>query len=209
MAAGLKHEFSSLDYKPNPSKGWSIVLDVKAGTKTFLPNTILLSYESDQIHVAQQYDSLNQNKEQAVYSIAASWYLQIKSRHVLKLAVTANGLLSAGKILDNELFRVGGFRTLRGFDEDFYKSLHTAIQTVEYRFLLDRNSFLNVFSDFAFLKQPVTDGYEWNWYEGFGLGIQFQTKVGAFILQYAIGTNKAEAVNIGKGKIHFGYSTLF
>lgn len=209
VAAGMKHEFNSLDYKINPSSGWLVNIDVKAGKKTFLPNPILASYESDFIHVKQQYDSLNQNKEQAVYYISASWYWQLKSRHILKFAGTTNGLLSAGKILDNELIRIGGYKTLRGFDEDFFKCLHVAIQTIEYRFLLDRNSFLNVFSDFAFLKQPIDQEFKWNWYEGFGIGIQFQTKIGAFSLQYAIGISKVESVNFGKGKIHFGYSTLF
>ncbi len=209
LAAGLRHEFNNVDYKPNPSRGWSVLIDVKAGTKTFKENTILLSYESDQVHVQQQYDSLNQNNEQAVYAVQASKYFNLKTRHVLKIALSANGLLTSGKILDNELIRVGGYKSLRGFDEDFYKCTHAMIQTVEYRFLLDRNSFLNVFSDFAYLKQAGEQNYEWNWYEGFGLGIQFQTKVGAFSLQYAMGASKLQSVDFGKGKIHFGYSTLF
>ncbi len=209
VAAGLKHEFNNLDYRPNPSRGWSVLIDVKAGTKTFKENSILLSYESDQINVQQQYDSLNQNTEQAVYALIASKYFNFKTRHVIKLAISANGILTSGKIADNELIKIGGYKNLRGFDEDFYKCTHSTIQTIEYRFLLDRNSFLNVFSDFAYLNQPINETYEWNWYEGFGLGIQFQTKVGAFSLQYAIGASKAQSVDFGKGKIHFGYSTLF
>ncbi len=209
LAAGLRHIFNDLDYRPNPSTGWAVLLDVKVGTKTFKTNTVLLSYESDRIHVQQQYDSLNLNKEQAIYLLSASRYIHFNSRHVIKLALLSNGILGSGKILDNELIRIGGYKNLRGFDEDFYKCQHAIIPTLEYRFLLDRNSFLNVFSDFAYLNQPLDQQNIWNWYEGFGLGIQFQTKVGAFSLQYAMGASKTQSVDFGKGKIHFGYSTLF
>ncbi len=208
-ALGLRHQFNNLDYTPNPSRGFHLLLDVKAGKKMFNANSVLLSYDSDQFNVTQQYDSLNQIQDLAIYSMNLAWYTSLKSRHVLKFSLLTRGLLGSAKILDNELIRIGGYKNLRGFDEDFLKCKQAFIQTIEYRFLLDRNSFINVFSDFAYLNQSLSDDIVWNWYEGIGFGIQFQTKIGAFALQYALGANKQESIDIGKGKVHFGYNTLF
>jgi outer membrane protein assembly factor BamA len=208
-AFGIRHEYNSLDYRPNPTKGMNLLMDIKAGKKEFRANSILLSYDSEHTKVVQQYDSLNKNQDLAIYSMQLAWYKSLKPRHILKIGLTTKGLLGSAKRLDNELIRIGGYKNLRGFDEDFFKCNHVAIQTLEYRFLLDRNSYLNVFSDFALLNQSQLDDFVWNWYEGFGLGIQFQTKAGAFSLQYALGTSKLESIDLGNGKIHFGYNTLF
>ncbi|MFZ1257199.1 MAG: hypothetical protein WAR77_12645 [Saprospiraceae bacterium] len=209
LTAGLNYKFNNLEYPVNPRKGILMLLDLKVGRKEFLANNVLLSYESNDLHVQSQFDSLNQNQEQAVYNLEGSLFVPLAQRHIVLFKFSTTGILSAGKILENELIRVGGYKNLRGFDEDFYRCSNAFIQTVEYRFLLDRNSFVNIFSDFAYLKQPKDELFKWNWYEGIGIGIQFQTKVGAFSLQYAIGANKSEAFNFGNGKVHFGYSSLF
>ena len=98
---------------------------------------------------------------------------------------------------------------MRGFDEDFFKCSDNLIQTFEYRFFLDRTSYLNVFSDFAYLNQSIGNSFDWTFNAGMGLGIQFQTKIGNFSLQYALGQSKDQNFDFAKGKIHFGYTNFF
>ncbi len=208
-AWGLHYDYNSLDQYQIPRKGVLLQLSAEYGKKEFLENNTLLSFDSEQRMVRTQYDSLNLNTGQARFALKCEAYTSLARRSVLKWAFASEAIWSASSIVENELFRMGGASNLRGFDEDFYRCSQYGLFSLEYRFLLDPYSFLNVFNDFAYLKQPVASVTEWNYYNGFGLGIQFQTKVGAFKLQYALGTSKSESIQISKGKIHFGYTQLF
>ena len=44
-------------------------------------------------------------------------------------------------MFQNELFRIGGLKTLRGFDEESIFASVYSIFTLEYRFILEQNSY--------------------------------------------------------------------
>ncbi|MEI2694507.1 MAG: BamA/TamA family outer membrane protein [Saprospiraceae bacterium] len=209
LSGGFSYHWTSLDNINLPIKGFQFRVNLQYGKKKIKESSILLAYNSDALNVKQQYDSLNINQDQALIQLNLDYYLKLSRRHTFKLSTNLQSILASGSLVSNELFRIGGFKDLRGFDEDFFKSSDDLIQTLEYRFFLDRASFINLFVDMAYLNQSIGTAFEWTYNMGFGTGIQFQTKIGNFSLQYALGQSKDQTLSFSNGKIHFGYTNFF
>lgn len=208
-AYSLLYSYNSLDYPFNPQRGIKLETEIQYGVKSYPRNSTLLSFDSDSIPVILMYDSLDQNKDQLLFSLLAEYYQPVFSRSVFRFLVEYNSFFGKSRILRNEMFRLGGFKRLRGFDDDFLYSSAFTLGTLEYRFLLDKDSYLNLFYDAGYLRQEELNEINWNFYAGLGAGIQFQTKIGLFSLSYAIGKSKFQKFELGNGKIHFGYTALF
>jgi hemolysin activation/secretion protein len=119
------------------------------------------------------------------------------------------GILSGKNIFDNEAFRIGGFKTLRGFDEQSIITNAFSVQTIEFRYLIEQNSFINLFVDQAYISQTFVNLSENDFPLGIGAGITFQTKVGIASLNYALGKARNNPLNLQNGKIHFGIISYF
>jgi len=83
------------------------------------------------------------------------------------------------------------------------------LATLEYRFLLDQNSYFNIFGDVAYTESKTNREYRNDFPYGFGAGIAFATKAGIFSLTYALGSQQGTGINFRAAKIHFGYVNLF
>ena len=100
-------------------------------------------------------------------------------------------------------------RTLRGFDEESINASLFGIATFEYRFLLERNSNLYLFGDYAYYERNVLNAHFSDRPIGFGAGIRFQTKPGIFSINYALGSQQGNPVLLKSAKIHFGFVNYF
>lgn len=206
---GFRLRHRNLDHTTIPTKGIYISAALHYGKKKFEPNPQLLAYDSEAVKLRQQYDSLNLNNRQAKFELHLESYSKFARRNVFKLALKSEGYLGGSFIPENEKYRLGGSQNLRGFDEDFYFTSIYALGSLEYRFLLDRQSFLSLFNDVGVLQMGTSDSKKWNVFHGLGMGIHFTTPIGLFSLQYAVGQGPGLSFDLGKGKIHFGYSVLF
>ena len=56
------------------------------------------------------------------------------------LVANKTGYLESPGVFENELYRIGGLKTLRGFDEDSIFASFYTIGPLETRYLLERNS---------------------------------------------------------------------
>ena len=116
-------------------------------------------------------------------------------------------LLETEAILFNELYRIGGINDIRGFDEQSLFSSAYVIGTLEYRYHLDKNSFLRMFYDWAYLENKLTNiGVNAS---GIGAGMQVQTNAGMLQLSYALGKIDNNLFSFQNGKIHFGIINYF
>src|SRR6185369_14938434 len=79
--------------------------------------------------------------------LSFDYCIPLTSRHVIDLGVKGAYLYSPD-IFTNELYRFGGLKTLRGFDEESILASAYIIGKAEYRYLLEQNSYL-----FAFFNQ--------------------------------------------------------
>src|SRR5690606_1231846 len=104
----------------------------------------------------------------------------------LKTALSA-GLIQSPRIFQNELFRIGGYKILRGFDEESIYANQYAVFTAEYRYLVGINSYFFGFSDVGFTKTNYNAIRYSNSFVSGGIGLAFETKFGLLNLSYALG----------------------
>lgn len=189
----------NLDYTLNPRKGYRIDFNGSLGNKRIKKNP-----EID--------ESLYQNLELKtnIYNteLNTDFYIPITKRSVIKLA-SKNGYTFNENLFDNELLRIGGLLTLRGFDEEsIFASLYT-IETIEYRFILEQNSYLFAFFDGAYYESDTYDDFVSDRPYGFGAGMSFETKAGIFSISYAVGKQFDNPILFRSAKIHFGFVNFF
>jgi hemolysin activation/secretion protein len=134
-------------------------------------------------------------------------FIPLNPRNVIRLANTSE-FYYAPEIFQNEVFRFGGQSTLRGFNEEELYGTYRSVFTLEYRFLLDKNSHL-----FGFFDQGIYENNSVKYYRdhpfGFGAGISFGTNLGIFSVSYALGKQLSNPILLSNGKVHFGYISYF
>jgi len=188
---GLSYARQSLDYLPNPSTGHRIVVTGSAGSRSFrasdtsdVVNSLILKGEVD-----------------------AELFIPVAKRHVVRVA-NHTEFYNTEEIFQNELFRFGGLTSQRGFNEDELIASTLTTTTLEYRFLLDRNSHVFAFYDQTWYENN-SDSYLNDQPFGFGVGFSFSTNLGVFSISYALGKQLDNQVLLSNSKVHFGYIAYF
>jgi outer membrane protein assembly factor BamA len=190
-AYGISFLRRQLDYLPNPSKGIGLQLEVAIGSRKSQPNDTTNWVKATTYKAAMQFD----------------WFIPLTRRNVIRIA-NKTDFYYATQIFQNEVFRFGGQNSLRGFNEEELYATVRSVLSIEYRFLLDRNSHVFAFFDQGFYENSATSYYHDNPY-GFGLGFSFGTNLGIFSISYALGKQFDNPILMRNGKIHFGYIAYF
>ena len=98
---------------------------------------------------------------------------------------------------------------MRGYRENQFLGSAVAWGGVEYRYLLNRFSFLSGFLDLGYVARPADDRLmipeSRNTLIGYGIGFQFDTSLGLLGVSYALGRGDT----FSTGKIHFGLINTF
>lgn len=196
---GIATQIERLDYRINPRKGIAIKGDVSLGNKSV--------FVTPQDTVGA-LDSNATNLLQIQFTTQAETYIQLLKRFTIKLGAHG-GWIYNQQIFRNELFRLGGLKTLRGFDDESLYTSAYALGTIEIRFLLDENSYANLFSDAGWYERKIRDDVFQSYVVGFGGGITFNTKIGMFSVNYALGTQQDVPIDFRRSKIHLGYINYF
>jgi outer membrane protein assembly factor BamA len=196
---GLNFRNERLDYRLNPRKGYILELTGGISTRTIEKNTKLTS---------SLYDSLELNTVQYRGEYRADAYFPLSGRSIIDIG-SIGGFLIGDQLFQNELFRYGGLRTLRGFDEESILATSFYMGKLEYRYLLEQNSFLFLFFNAAWYENHSRDVHLSDTPFGFGAGINFETKLGIFSLNYALGKQFDNPIFLRSGKIHFGIVNYF
>ena len=118
--------------------------------------------------------------------------------------ISAGIVVSKDPIYENETFRIGGSRRLRGFDEESILSTWFNVLTLEWRFLFGQNSYAYLFGDFCYTQRNTVGSFQEDFPIGFGGGVALETKVGVFGLSYALGTQQGNPISFNNSKVHFG-----
>lgn len=196
------------NYALNPSKGWTGILSGSVLDRKIVKNNDIIEYSNSNINYEGLYEEANQEKQQYRISAHVSQYISLYKKMVGKIAY--NGSYISGKqLFQNELFQIGGFKLMRGFDEQSIFSNHYHIVTAEIRLLLDRHSFLYVFSDNAFVHAQFRQHNRINYPISLGLGLSLENKSGIFNIAVAVGKNSGEVFQFRQTRVHFGYAALF
>ncbi|PIB37285.1 hypothetical protein BFP72_18650 [Reichenbachiella sp. 5M10] len=188
---GLAGQFWKLDNRRRPKQGVALSVTSQVGYKRI-----------DQDSVSQA--------EATQYSLTSklALYQKVRKRSVLYAGLSA-GWLESDWLYLNDLYRLGGLRSIRGFNEnDFYAS-HYAYTNLEWRFYLEDQSYLVAFYDQGFLGYDIVNGSYSDRPSGVGVGMQFNTAGGDFLILYGLGKRQNQSFSFDSSKIHFGYTALF
>lgn len=208
-ALGFDVNIEKLDYRYNPRKGLSFKVKSAVGQKEIKRNNIILNLKNETTDFSNAYDSLITTGVQLELKSNIDYYFPLGYRSTLKTGIASAILISEQQFFDNELFRIGGNRNLRGFDEESIFTSAYHIFTLEYRLILSQNSFLSTFLDYGYVKSNQEGEDDWINPMGLGAGLNFETGAGIFGVSTAVGKTEDEPFNFRSAKIHFGFISLF
>jgi len=196
---GLGLMLMDLDYRLNPRRGYAVDVAGSAGIRIIDRNVALPE---------ALYDSIDLRTTQYRLHCIADAYLPLGGRGVFNPGVSG-AWMQADNIFSNELYRFGGLKSLRGFDEQSLGASAYLIGKAEFRFILEQNSYLLAFYNRAWYqdKSRVPE-FEDSPY-GFGVGITFDSKLGIFSFTYALGSQQGNPVEFRSAKVHFGVINYF
>ena len=189
---GFLIDHNQLNKSINPTNGWRIHSSLLTGNKQTLLTT------SDELVRTPNY-KLNFHYQQH-FRI----HKKITIKEQLKLNTTVNE-----QLFENELERIGGYNSIRGFDEESIWVSSFGISNTEIHFLLDNESSVFIFSDWAWTETKLTQGYENRWIKSIGLGTTVGFNNGLLNLVYGLGSSFGEPTLLRTGKIHIGFTSFF
>ena len=189
---GFLIDQNQLNNRINPTNGWRIHSSLLAGNKQTLLTT------SDELVSTPNY------KLKLHYQHHFRVHKKIIIKEQVKLNTTVNE-----QLFENELERIGGYNSIRGFDEESIWVSSFGISNTEIHFLLDNESSVFIFSDWAWTETKLTQGYENRWIKSIGLGTTVGFNNGLLNLVYGLGSSFGEPTLLRTGKIHIGFTSFF
>lgn len=147
-----------------------------------------------------------QNTSQSKFNLKTSylWSLNFKNHIFIQ---NQSAIINSDDYLNNELFRIGGINTIRGFNEESIFTSAYSIMNFEYRFKPNISSYLYSIMDFAYLENQnlKTNAKIYS----LGLGYSFLTKMGMLNLSYAVGKFEDKPFIFNESKIHIKIISFF
>lgn len=205
---GVDYWINKTDYRFNPRKGSELNIVTSAGTRKVRKNNMISKLSSPDFSYESLYDSTELSSYQFRVKIQGAHYIPLTRQSTIKTAMNI-GWFQTPDIYRNELFQIGGYKLLRGFDEESIYASQYGVATVEYRYLLGLNSFLFTFADIGYSQNKSVGQNLKNNYIGAGLGMAFEAKTGMFNISYAVGKRDDVKFNLRQSKIHLGYVNYF
>ncbi len=150
----------------------------------------------------------NRNEEkQHIISNYLKVYIPINTKKSLTIQNTSK-LLFSKNYIDNELFRIGGNHSIRGFDEASIITDKYTYVSIDYNYLINDESFVTLLSDFAITENKMNPNKITSYYT-FGLGYTTKTPLGFLGIQYAIGNDSTNSFSFTNSKLHIRFSQVF
>jgi len=195
---GLNLVWDGVDNRLLPREGWLSEFEVGVGNKKLLQNTGL---------PPSAYEGLDMNSIQYYLTYSLARYLIFSSGLGASLRVRAGEMANENLFL-NDLFRLGGLRSVRGFNENFFFAKRYVYANFEPRFYFDNYSYFLLFFDVAGMQGNTTPEAV-DYPISFGAGLSLETGEGAFNFIYALGKSSTQQLGLNFSKIHFGYTGRF
>jgi len=208
ISLALQYEFNNTNYRFNPRSGNELQLVTSFGSKHVQKSTDVLNIKDPTFNYASLYDTIKANSYQAKLRLSAAHYLPVGKQSTFKTAANV-GWYQSPNYFQNELFQIGGYKLLRGFDEESIYTNRFAVGSVEYHYLLGQNSYLFAFTDGGWAKYETILTSFSHTYIGLGFGLAFETKTGVFNISFAEGKRDDTSFDFRQSKIHLGFVSVF
>lgn len=200
-----------LDFDLNPRKGYTITLDGSFSQRRVRPNDLIINLTDldPGFDYASLYDTLTDPSTRIALEAAVQYFIPWGTRSTMRLAVDAGALKSGDLLFTNEMFRLGGYARLRGFDEESILAQYYSIFSAEYRLIIGGASYISMFGDYAWIKSEDVDLPVEDRPFGFGIGLNLETTAGIFGMRAAVGSQRGNPINFDNARMHFGYVNRF
>ena len=196
---GAGYTWNNLDNYFYPSRGFNLSVDGSAGNKRILKNPFLEQTLYDGVDITSVQFSIKGH---------VANYFKLSPRSVL-LARLEGGKVMNPYLFRNDLFRVGGLTSLRGFNENFFFASGYGIATAEYRFFMEATSYIFLFYDQGYVDISIYSKSKPDFPSGTGVGVSFSTNSGIFSLVYSLSQSDERKFALNFSKIHFGFTSRF
>ncbi len=180
----IGYQSKHLDYIFNPANGYEINAIIGKGIRN-------LAEKKSSIYKA---------------NINITYFKSIYKKLVLKLISQHQSIFSNSTINQNEMLKFGGYKSMRGFDEEQFFAEKTLRTALEIRFLYEKKSAAYLFYDSGFMFQK---SQKTQFLQGMGMGVELSTKAGKFNFSYAIGKEQGKKLQLLDTKIHISFINKF
>lgn len=199
-------DFSRAVYTVKASRGLLSVLSslredifweasLSAGKKTIERNLSLPDSYYDTLQIVSNFYRI---QSQVAYQI--KMFKRQSIYHHLSVASLNND-----ELLTNELYRLGGLASIRGFNEKSIFAKQYLLSRMEFRSFFEERSYAYVFYDqLLYSNQSLSDNSV-----GLGVGFALATSAGQFSFALAVGESKNQSLSASTMKAHFGYISRF
>lgn len=196
---GLELHTERLDYRFNPRKGFRLHLKASTGIRNIRQNSAInpVLYEGIKLRTLQWSGTVD-----------FDYFIPLAARSVFVPGILAYAI-TGENLFENELYRIGGINSLRGFDDESIFASVFAMLNLEYRYLLEENSFFSLFWNGAYYENTAFNKNIFSLPFGIGVGLSFETKAGIFNINYALGKQFDNPLQFRNARVHFGITNLF
>jgi translocation and assembly module TamA len=197
---GIGYNWNNLNDIFYPHQGWTISIQGTVGNKRIrTSNTV-----NEGI-----YKDLRVHSIQFSFNTGVERYFKTSRNGVLLARLNAGSLFNSNNIFLNDLYRIGGLKTLRGFNENNFFASRYSVATLEYRLYTDETSYLLLFYDQGYVYNQLDPLNKEDLPLGFGTGLSFSTPAGVFNFVYSLGASSSQKLSFNLSKIHFGLVSRF
>ena len=195
---GLNMRLGNLDDVVWPRRGWLADVEVGMGNKRLLRNISLpdLVYHNTRLKSFQYY-----------LNLASECHIFVNESFGAFIRGSA-GEVENENLLLNDLYRLGGLKSIRGFNENFFFANRYVYVNFEPRYYFDDYSYFLLFLDMGRIWNEVGTRSQ-DWPRSSGMGARLDTEGGIFNFIVAWGRSNGQAVGLTTPNIHFGYTGKF
>ncbi|MAD96604.1 MAG: hypothetical protein CMB99_04675 [Flavobacteriaceae bacterium] len=144
------------------------------------------------------------SSSQIKFTFDASYLWELNPRNFISLK-NSTGFLNSDAFFDNELFRIGGINSIRGFNDQSIFTDRFTIMNLEYRFLTNNSSYFFTITDYANARVNLNG----ETFMGLGLGYFFTVKNSQFNLGAALGKTSNQNFNFSDTQLLISWKNFF
>jgi len=191
---GLGYEFCNFDNITLPTKGLLVKTNLNTGSRTIKQSPSSNLLEGDLF--TEVYFPIHENR----------LIFAVRTNSKVRTIYNTKGRYT---LFNNEMYKIGGMGTIRGFNQETILSSAYSVATLEFHLRMSEGLGIYIFSDKAYAKTYESGESKNNWPLGVGIGLNMVTKAGLFNLSYALGKGFGQNLGIKDAKVHFGIVAVF
>ena len=148
--------------------------------------------------------TINNASQQIKISTTLTYLLALNRKNNIYFR-NKTGLLNSTNYFENELFRIGGNKSIRGFNEQSIFVKNYLLQNIEFRYQTSKSSYLYTITDLALITTTVSKEKLYS----FGLGYLFNSNNSQINISTAVGTNTKNPLDFKNTQFFVNWVNFF